>query len=275
MVQDLRSSWRRARVVENRAVANGSMWLSLEASDALPAAFAPGHVLGLGLKQADDTLMRHAYTVSRGQSTSGRFEHLYRIVHGGRMSTRLAQLSQEDIVYFHGPFHTPIQEEIHSDAERIVLISTGAGIGPLFGYAEKTLSEGELRRITLYAGFREESDTCLVGELRNLENRHANFSWHYTLSRPSPTWYGLKGRVTESVPECLTRQELTSSHFHLVGNGEMVHLVRRALHHAGVATNRVSIETYFNHYANPSTDRVEELASRFRNGATTRVTKPI
>ena len=240
------------------------MWIALEAIDELPAAFEPGHVLGLGLKLNDDTLMRHAYTVSRGQPWARRFEHLYRIVSGGRMTQRLAQLSSAATVYFHGPFHTPIQQEIRPDAEHIILISTGAGIGPLFGYTQKALAEGETRPITLYAGFREESHTCLAEELNELAGRHSNFAWHFTLTRPSKTWRGLTGRVTECVPDRIDRQKLEAYHFHLVGNGEMVQLVRRALHRAGVPPGRVSIETYFNHYAEPPNGEIDRLSGRFK-----------
>lgn len=245
-------------------MADGSRWIVLEATDDLPAAFEPGHVLGLGLKLNDSSLMRHAYTVSRGEPSARRFEHLFRIVSGGRMSQRLAQLSAADTVFFHGPFHTPIQHEIQSDAERIILISTGTGIGPLFGYAEKTLAEGETRPMVLYAGFREESHTCLEVELDGLMRRHSNFSWHFTLSRPSKTWGGLTGRVTESVPDRINRQELGTYHFHLVGNGEMVHLMQRALYRAGVSFARVSTETYFNHNAETSNGEIDKLSTRFK-----------
>jgi NAD(P)H-flavin reductase len=240
------------------------MWIVLEAIDETPAAFQPGHVLGLGLKLNDNTLMRHAYTVSRGEASARRFEHLYRVVSGGRMSPLLAQVSPDHTVFFHGPFHNPIQKEIAADAEHIVLISTGAGIGPLFGYAEKALAEGEARPVTLYAGFREESDTCLRAELSTLASRHLNFNWHFTVTRPSKTWDGLTGRVTEVVPGQIGLNDLEKYHFHLVGNGEMVCLMQMALHRAGVSIGRVSIETYFNHYFEPSTEAVEQLAGRFR-----------
>jgi NAD(P)H-flavin reductase len=208
MANDARSPWRPARVVINRRVADGSMWIALQAVDERPADFQPGHVLGLGLKVDDNTLMRHAYTVSRGEASSRRFEHLYRVVFGGRMSPLLAQLSPADEVFFHGPFHTPIQQEIDAKADRIILISTGAGIGPLFGYAERALSEGEARPMTLYAGFRQESHTCLTAELIALADRHLNFDWHFTLTRPSKTWAGLVGRVTDILPEQIDRRDL-------------------------------------------------------------------
>ena len=256
------SLWRPARVVENRPVANGSMWIQLEATDDMPAAFEPGHVLGLGLSH-DQGYMRHAYTVSRGEPENQRFEHLYRVIPGGRMTPRLAALRRGDSISFHGPFHTPIQQEIRAAAEHIVLIATGTGIGPVFGYAEKALNEGESRPMKLYAGFHVESDICLTDELEELAREHRNFGWHFTVSRPSDQWRGSIGRVTESVPARIHDEELKICHFHLVGNGEMVHVMRKALHLAGVTPERVSIETYFNHYAQPSDAEVHRLASRF------------
>jgi CDP-4-dehydro-6-deoxyglucose reductase len=238
------------------------MWIRLEATDELPLPFEPGHVLGLGLKH-DQGYMRHAYTVSRADPESRRFEHLYRVIPGGRMTPHLAALSVGAPISFHGPFHTPIQREIRSAAERIVLIATGTGIGPVFGYAEKVLNEGESRPITLYAGFHVESDMCLVDELEALARGHHNFAWYFTVSHPSEEWRGLTGRVTDCVPERIHKEELEACHFHLVGNGEMVHVMRKALHLAGVAPERVSIETYFNHYTQPSDDEVHRLAARF------------
>ena len=256
------STWRPARIIANRPVANGSMWLTLEAADGLAAEFEPGHVLGLGLPQ-EHGYLRHAYTVSRGEPERHRFEHLYRVIPHGRMSPQLAEQFIGGTVYFHGPFHTPIQREIQRDAGSIVLIATGAGIGPIFGYTEKALREGETRPILLYAGFREVSDICLSEELNELSLRHTNLAWEFSLTRPPRGWMGLHGRVTECVPQQLDRSHLHSSHFHLVGNGEMVHLVRKALARAGVSPGRVSIETYFNHHFAPAEAEIEALAEQF------------
>jgi len=257
------SLWRPANVIENRQVANGSMWIKLEATDDLPAPFEPGHVLGLGLKY-DEGTMRHAYTISRSDPATRRFEHLYRVIPGGRMTPHLASLRIGAPISFHGPFHTPIQKEIRAAAERIVLIATGTGIGPVFGYAEKVLREGESRPITLYTGFHVESDMCLVDELETLAHEHHNFAWHFTISHPSEFWRGMTGRVTDCVPAQINTNDLNTCHFHLVGNGEMVHVMRKALHCAGVSPERVSIETYFNHHADPTDDDIHALAARFR-----------
>jgi NAD(P)H-flavin reductase len=218
MAYDTFPGWRPARVVDNRSVANGSMWIELAAADELSAAYEPGHVLGLGLP-LDGGLMRHAYTISRSDPSSRRFAHLYRVISGGRMTPRMSQLLPGATMFFHGPFHTPIQQEIQSEAERIVLIATGTGVGPLFGYAQKTLSEGEMRRMSLYASFREESHICLSGDLEILARRHPNFDWRYSVTHPSSDWRGLTGRVTDWAPTEIAKHKLSTYHFHLVGNG--------------------------------------------------------
>ena len=264
MAPDVYPGWRPARVVENRRVAAGSMWLTLQAIDDWSAPYEPGHVLSLGLS-LHNGFMRHAYTVSRGEFRSRQFEHLYRVIPHGRMTPHLSEMLPGTTVLFHGPFHTPIQYEIQPGAERIALIATGTGVGPLFGYAEKTLREGETRPITLYASFREESHICLADELYSLARTYPNFRWHYSLTRPSGSWSGFRGRVTDWVPRELSSSTLETYHFHLVGNGEMVHLVRRALYGAGVARERVSIETYFNHRAEPDDAEVDTLTIQFRD----------
>ena len=274
MASDTFPGWRPARVIENRPLAHGSMWIELEAMDELAAAYEPGHVLGLGIPQ-DGALLRHAYTVSRSDHSARRFAHLYRIIAGGRMTPRMSQLSTGAALFFHGPFHTPIQQEIQSDAERIVLIATGTGVGPLFGYAQKTLSDGELRRVSLYASFREESHICLSDDLDLLARRHPNFDWRYSVTHPSNGWRGVTGRVTDWVPGEIAKHKLNTYHFHLVGNGEMVHLVRQALHRAGVMRERVSVETSFHHHnARRVEPKIDKLAEQFRVGRAGTASKP-
>jgi NAD(P)H-flavin reductase len=124
------------------------------------------------------------------------------------------------------------------------------------------MNDGERRPIALLAGFREQSDTCLASDLEVLSRQHSNFSWQFTLSRPSSSWSGLRGRVTDHLPETIDVENLTAYHFHLVGNGEMVHLLRRALTSAGVSPDRISIETYFNHYFKPSNEDIDRVATK-------------
>ncbi|HEY2381092.1 MAG TPA: FAD-dependent oxidoreductase [Terriglobia bacterium] len=264
MIGDRTQLWRPAQVIENRAIARGSVWLTLEAADDLPAGYEPGHVLGLGLPNPDGGYQRHAYTVSRGEPDRRRFSHLYRVIPHGRMTPRLAELQPGDSLSFHGPFHTPVQDEIRPTAAGIILIATGTGIGPIFGYAEKTLREGEPRLIRLYAGFREQADFCLIRELEALGRDYSNFEWQFTVTSPLPEWQGLTGRVTESIPPLFKPEIVETHHFHLVGNGGMVQLVRQVLFRSGAPRDHVSTETYFNHHIEPSESEIAAVAARFR-----------
>ena len=250
--------WRRAQVVENRTMARGSVWLTLEATDDAPAAYEPGHVLGLALKNADGSFLRHAYTVSRGDPFRRRFSHLYRVILGGDLTPRLEKLCAGDEIYFHGPFHSPIQREIDPQAIRIVGVATGTGIGPLYGFAAKTLAEGDSRPIALYASFRKLEDLVLLPELKKLARQYTSFSFAFSLTEPPPDWQGLGGRVQENVPEHLTA--LDQTHIHLVGRGDMVLLWREAWVQAGFAPTRVSIETYFHHHIEPREPEIAALA---------------
>ena len=265
MARDGNPQWRIARVVENRPVARGSMWLTLEANDGEAAAFEPGHVLGLGIEHADGKYLRHAYTVTRGDPCRRRFSHVYRVIPEGRLTPLLEKMQPGEFLSFHGPGHTPIQKEVHPEASRIAGLATGTGIGPLYGYAEKALAEGERRLIMLHVGVRDESDICLRDELEFLRGRYVNFSYHFTLTRPGPSWKGQRGRLTDTVPPLLGC--FHDLHVHLVGNGEMVNLVRPALYEAGMPGDRVSIETYFNHHAKPDPAAIRALAERFCAGA--------
>ena len=260
MARDPDPDWRPARVVENRPAGRASRWLVLEATDDEPAAYAPGHVLGLGLMHEGKRL-RHAYTVSRGWPDQRRSAHLYRVIPDGRMTPVLDQLEPGDPIDFHGPFHDPIAEEIDDDATSIMGIATGVGIGPLLGYAADALAAGETRPITLLTGVREAADRCELDQLEALADEYDHFSYHYSLSQPDEDWSGLKGRVTTTAPGLIRDAGLDNLHVHLVGNGAMVRLFRKALREAGMNRQRVTIETYFNHDQAPEPEAVEPLVA--------------
>ena len=235
---------RRATIVENREIARGSRWLVLRPDDPEPLTYEPGNVLSLFIEQGGKNF-RHAYTITHCDPAAHTFTLLYRVIPTGHMTPHLAAMQPGDPAGFEGKYHNPIASEISADPRAIVGIATGTGIGPLYGFAEKTLSEGSVTvPLTLYAGFREEQDICLAKEMEALAAKFSNFSWKYTLSQPGANWKGLNGRVTQSVPPLLG--SLKDLHFHLVGNGAMLRDYYEALERGGVPEGRISSETYFN-----------------------------
>lgn len=258
--------WRPARIVENRCVARGTYWITLEAADEKPAAYQPGHVLGLRLNRDGAEPLRHAYTVSWGEPDKRRFSHLYRVILDGRMTPLMGELEPGAALDFHGPVHTPIVDEVDKKAKRIFGIATGTGLGPLYGYALQALAAGESRPVTLYTGMRARADLCFDAELKALAAKHSNLSHAYTLTKPDAAWRaagGLTGRVDDALPPLLKQAgRLGEAHYHLVGNGAMVRLWRAALKSAGVPEKRVSVETFFNHRVEPTPSQIRSLAAK-------------
>ena len=258
---DWTSIWRVARVSGSREVGRGNHLLSLRIDDEHPFPFQPGHVLSLRLAQPDGTFLRHPYTVALVNPEARELGLVFRIIPGGRLTPTLAALKQ-GAVEVSGLHHRPILDEISFNTDIFVGISTGSGIGPLYGFARWSLERGFKRSIRLFAGYREEADISLGPELGSLAERFPNFSWAPTLSRPAETWQGLRGRVTESVP-ALIANPLTC-HFHLVGNKAMLEEMEAALTLIGVPDSQVSDEGFFNWNAEADRAVVQAIAGRFR-----------
>ena len=250
-----------ATVIENKPLGRGNRWLKLQFGQGAVLDHEPGTVVGLSMRHGQG-LLRHAYTVSRADAQARTLEFLYRVIPDGRMTPHLAGLEPGAEMQMSGRGGHPIAGEVATDPQGIVLVSTGTGIGPLYGFSQRALAAGAALPIRLFAGFREEADACLRPELEALAAAHPNFSWEFSLSRPGPDWRGLRGRVGETMPGLLGA--VRQLHFHLVGNGTMVVELYDALMAVGLKDERVTSEIYFNYPDTLDPDRLKLLASKFR-----------
>lgn len=257
----LDNSWRIAKVLENKEIARATRWLKLQFDAGDPLEHVPGNVVSLSMAHGLGRL-RHAYTVSGADSTSHTLDFIYRVIPDGRMTPHMADLRSGAEMQLYGRGGTPIEIEVATDPTGIVLVSTGTGIGPLYGYCRRALQQGLKLPLSLFCGFRESRDTCLQAELSQLSDTFPNFKWHFSLSRPDDAWPGLRGRLTESMPPLLG--PLKNLHFHLVGNGDMVVEFYEALMQLGLKDERVTSEIYFNYPEYVDPERVKCLAEKFR-----------
>jgi|SRR5665213_3317832 len=249
-----------AEIIENKPLGRGNRWLKLRFPGAAVLDHEPGTVVGLALRHGKEVL-RHAYTVSRSDPKARTLEFLYRVIPTGRMTPHLAALAPGDELQMTGRGGHPISGEVDTGPQGIVLVSTGTGIGPLYGFSQMAMSKKYALPITLFAGFREAQDACLDDDLRQLAAEHKNFQWHVSLSRPDPTWKGSRGHVTENIAQHLG--PAGNLHFHLIGNGNMVVELYTVLLAAGLKDERVTSEIYFNYAENLDPARTKELASKF------------
>jgi NAD(P)H-flavin reductase len=249
------------KILQNDEIGRGSRWLKIELPLDSPMDFEPGTVLGLAMRHGDGTL-RHAYTVSWADPAKRTLEFLYRVIPHGRMTPHLAALAPGAELTIAGRGGHPITGEVDTDAAGLVLVSTGTGLGPLYGFSRLALEGGFQRPIKLFAGFRELQDACLQAELQGLAASHPNFEWHFSLSRPQESWGGLRGHVSESLAEVVGA--VKDLHFHLVGNGNMVVELYRALMLVGLKDERVTSEVYFSYPEDLDPEKLKALASRFQ-----------
>ncbi|BDU73099.1 ferredoxin--NADP reductase [Mesoterricola silvestris] len=256
MTEDWTQAWRTATVTDNREVGRGFRLLHLEVADALPFPFEPGHVVSL--RHAGH---RHPYTLSWTDPGSRTVGLLFRVIPGGRLTPSLESATPGTVMEINGLHHEPIAGMIAPEARAVVGLSTGSGIGPLWGFSRRALAAGFDRPITLVAGYREAADICLAPELDALQAAHPGFTWHPTLTQPGPGWTGHRGRVGETAAALV--EDPRHCHFHLVGNGAMLAEMKAALALCAVPEAQVTSEVFFNFKAEADPEVVRALAARF------------
>ena len=190
--------------------------------------------------------MRGPYTVSR--ATDDLLDVLVKVV--GDKSKRFASAEPGTLMRFGGKFKVPILEGIVNDDElkRVVLISTGVGSGPCIGAVKEALSENgdaSLPPIRLITSYRTDAEVLYRYHLESLQKEYSErFSWEAVVTSNV-------GRISSSetnmrdIVRC--SGDVNDTHFHLIGNGQMVGEFKAGIAKAGVPDERVTVEMYFNH----------------------------
>lgn len=264
---------------ETEILGDGSVLLHIDQAegDEETLDYQPGHVLALEIqgnpdddgideKTAKDIInndgwMRGPYTITRCNGKS--FDILIKVV--GPKSKALASAQPGTSLRFGGKFKVPIADGIAPNTERIVMLSTGVGVGPCVGAVEKLLSNGFTGSIDLFASFRHQSEKLLVDYLNIWSTEHDNFQYRPVITSEM----GRLSASEENVQYVITNDicPLTETHYHLIGNGQMVTEWKMGLEKAGVPQERVTIENYFNHKAEPSEESIDRIASVCRAAA--------
>lgn len=231
-------------VIHVAEAAHATRWLGIRIAGEGKLQLRPGQIVALTLPGG----LRHPYTISGCRPGAREIDLLYRVVEGGRMTPRLAELQEGAIIDVHGTWGTPIADLVSPSATHVVGISTGTGIGPLLGYAREARV-----RTTLIAGFRTLADICVDYAPRGTR-------LHITLTQPNSSWVGLRGRSERSAPEVL--DELVGAHVHLVGNGNMIRTWSEAIHRARIPVAGLTSEYYFNKAGPIDEPAVDALVAR-------------
>ncbi|KAL3916746.1 MAG: hypothetical protein SGILL_005038 [Bacillariaceae sp.] len=287
-------------VIENvERVGNGNYLLSVKYDENYgeEAKYEPGNVLALEIQQPanedvmkasansideyttmnektekdmknNDGWLRGPYTISRGLENG--FQVLIKQV--GYKSNVMATAAPDTPVRFGGKFKVPIVEGILNSldvndktAERVVLVATGVGIGPCVGAIELLLNDKDSAfqgKIDLLASFRTEEEIAMSSDLEKLASAHIDrFEWKPIITsavgRLSKSPQSLESLLASSDDICAVQH----THYHLIGNGQLVNEWKAGLEKAGVPKERVTLEAYFNHLGEADASAVDNIAS--------------
>lgn len=142
---------------------------------------------------------------------------LIKIVPGGRMGRFLAeQLEVGTELAMQGPFGVFAIDR--DPAAHLVFVATGTGMAPMRPFLRALLSAQDPRSIDVVFGVREAADLFWVEWLRSIENERLRV--HVTLTRPTPEWSGLTGRVHTVLPKII--RDWGPVAIHACGNPAMI-----------------------------------------------------
>ena len=252
---------------EAEKVADGSYMLHVETTDDdMQLDYQPGHVLALEMEDTSGDLnddakknggwMRGPYTVSRATDKS--LDVMVRVV--GKKSKAFSEAAPGTPVRFGGKFKVPILEGVQKEeVQKVVLVSTGVGIGPCVGAIELAMKDESFPPIALVASFRESEDVAYRKHLDEIAKLNpTKFEW-------TPVVTSEAGRISKNKETIavvtMSILGLSDTHFHLIGNGQMVNEWKEGLEKAGVPESRVTTESYFNHKAKSDQAAIETIAT--------------
>jgi NAD(P)H-flavin reductase len=189
-----------------------------------------------------DDIQPRAYSIASPPCEDTELTFVFGFHEGGRAGRFVSEsLKEGDTVRMQGPFgNFTVNTET---SKGYVFIATGCGVAPFRSQLMWLLEElKDARPMHLFFGVRHEEDLFWVDEFNGLAKRFPNLHVHISLSKPDDSWKGLKGRVTNTLPEIIT--DFSSISTYTCGGPDMVKSVKEFLLGKGVPKEDVHGEGY-------------------------------
>lgn len=208
----------------------------------VPLSFRPGQftsvvIPGAGPGGRD---LRRAYSIaSHPENTS--IQLCVKLVEGGPGSTFLSRLKAGESFKAYAPYGDFVYKTPSS--RHACFIATGTGIAPFRSMIQsRSLLDAPPRSVTCLFGAREDNE-LLYDEL--FSNTPIPVRWIPAISRPTPAWNRLKGRVTDALKLPDLNLNWTETDFYLCGNSAMIDEVKKFLMDQGVQKTSIFQEVYY------------------------------
>ncbi len=205
--------------------------------------FKPGQFILFDVPHPDNAsdIQTRAYSIA---STPDEEELLFvvKMLEGGRASRWFVEKIQEGSgATFKGPFGNFVLDP--APDKDVLFIATSSGVAPFRSQILGAIARGDTRRMDLIYGVRSEEDLFWAEELQKISQTHEPFFLHVTLSQPSPSWTGHKGRVQSMVPH--VKKEFANTLLYACGSPVMTKEIKDlALTQWGFDKKALHIEGY-------------------------------
>ncbi len=197
--------------------------------------FQAGQFIQIEVPQPNKTIFR-SYSLSSAPQDEY-FELCVKLYETGLASHLFNTLNIGEEISFKGPVGRFV---LHSQDAEVHFIATGVGLAPIMGIIrDELLYKKNTHNMHLIFGVRHEKDIFWTTELDQLQQMHPNFTYSLTLSQPDKSWTGLRGRVTEHIPENTSTMDAF-----LCGSADMVQTVRDILRNRGTDPKHIHFEIF-------------------------------
>jgi Na+-transporting NADH:ubiquinone oxidoreductase subunit F len=183
-----------------------------------------------------------AYSIASASTDAGTIQLHIRKVPNGICTTyvhdHLAEGERITINGPHGEFY------LRDTDREIVFIAGGSGMAPIRSILYDMAANNSQRKAAYYFGAAAKRDLFLVDEMREFENKLANFTFVPALSSPrdDDDWRGERGLITEVVERNVTNG--SNSEAYLCGSPGMINAAVKSLITRGVAEDRIYYDKF-------------------------------
>jgi propane monooxygenase reductase subunit len=207
--------------------------------DATEMNYKPGQYVDVTIPGSEEIR-----SFSMANLPNGKLEFMIKAYPDGKFSSLLADKKIEEghELTVTGPYGV---FTLRRNSERpLLFIGGGAGMAPILALLRALADQGSERKAVYYYGARGPKDLFHLDELKELEERLANFTFVPALSdcEEEEDWEGERGLITDVVQRC--EQELSEMDAYLCGPPPMVDAAIAMLDAKGVPEERVFYDKF-------------------------------
>jgi len=226
-------------VVSNKMLTSDVFEIVFEYPSNTEFSFNPGQFIMVHVDETTKPPVRRAYSIVNPPSEIGIIRLWVKYKEKLTGPSYLHTLKADQKCTLSGPYG---QFATNNDEKALVFIATGTGIAPFNSMIADLIENEDKRQIELVFGVRHKEDLFSYNTFTSWQNTYENFSFLPTLSKAPDDWEGLKGRVTDVVPEAIKDHKNKS--FYICGIPQMVTDMQTLLLELGCDKDNIHIEKY-------------------------------